>query len=274
MNNDVLIPITEFYDDEPLLTVEKLAATSHPQLLALKKQLNALKIKTAIITWLNKESESVADVLKDAEFIHWVYGRSSGRIPVYIYRGFLLVFAAIGSPMAAGIIEELGYFGIENFIAYGTAGCIDNGLDAETILVVDRAIRDEGTSNHYLSPSVYVETNAEITAAIERVFAKTQIKYQRGTVWTTDALYRETGRRVAKRLSQGAVAVDMECAGFAAAAKKKGLKFGQFLFFSDKICANKDWEWMHSDHRCGDMKVELLPLALEIGEWLKGVYFR
>jgi len=263
------IPIVEFYDDEPYITQAKLANSSHPHLKERKDRLMKLNIKTAIITWLDKESEYVNEILKDSELIHTVYGKTSGRIPVYIHEGYLLVFANIGSPMAAGIIEELGYYGIQNFIAYGTAGCIDKNFDTETMLVVERAIRDEGTSYHYLPPSLYIETDVIITNAIEQVLIRHSIKYEKGTTWTTDALYRETIKRTSKRLEQGAVSVEMECAGFAAAAKRMGLRFGQFLFFSDRICVNNGWKWLQESASSGDMKAKLIPLGIEIAKELE-----
>jgi len=260
-------PITDFFDDEPLLTIEKLVKGKiHAHLKVLRERIMSLGIKTAIITFVSNTSERAVELLKDAEPVHWVFGENSGRIPVYMYNGFLLVFTCVGSPNAAGIIENLSYFGIENFIAYGTAGCIDKNFDTNKMLVVERAIRDEGTSYHYLPPSVYVETDPVITEAIKYVFTKNKVKFECGTAWTTDALYRETGKRTAKRLEQGAVAVEMECAGFSAAAKRMGKRFGQFLFFSDRICEKAGWKWLKPSDTTGDVKVSLVPLAVEIAK--------
>ena len=113
------------------------------------------------------------------------------------------------------------------------------------------------------------EIDRRITEAIERVFKKHKIAYKRGTAWTTDALYRETGKRTAKRLAQGATAVEMECASFAAAAKRMGLRFGQFLFFSDKVCEKTGWIWICPTGASGDKKAALIPLAVEIAQEIK-----
>ena len=69
------IPIIEFYDDEPFIRPENMANSSHPHLNACKERLDELKIKTAVITWIDKDSASVAHILKDAELVHSVYGK-------------------------------------------------------------------------------------------------------------------------------------------------------------------------------------------------------
>ena len=146
-----------------------MANSSHAHLRDCKNCIEGLSIK--------KDSDSVAYILSDAELAHFVYVKNSGRVPVYIYKDYLPVLASIGSPMVARIVEELGYSKIVNFIAFGSAGCIDNNLDVETMIVVERAIRDEGTSYHYRPPRLCVETDEGITKAIERVFIRHGVKY-------------------------------------------------------------------------------------------------
>ncbi|MCL2229343.1 MAG: nucleoside phosphorylase [Firmicutes bacterium] len=279
------IPITEFFDDEPLITPSKLAGgLAQNDFLKTRDKVQSLGIKTAIITFLNKDVKEVAEIVKGCEMIHWVYGRSSGRVPVFVYdqreqgkfstedfryNGVLLVFTCVGAPVAAAVIEELAYFGVENFLAYGTAGCLVKGFDTKKMFIIDRAIRDEGTSYHYLPADTFVEPDPKISECIERVFKRHKIKYDRGTIWTTDALYRETGKRVERRVSQGAKAVDMEASAFCAVAKKLGVRFGEFVFFSDKICDDGKWDWMHKMGAGGDLKAKLIPLAIEIAKEIK-----
>jgi len=90
------------------------------------------------------------------------------------------------------------------------------------------------------------------------------IANEKGITWTTDGIYRETVKRTAKRLSQGAIAVEMECSAFAAAALRCGVKFGQFLFFSDGISKN-GWKWIQSTER-QNIKEKLFNIAIEVAE--------
>ncbi|MDR0461948.1 MAG: nucleoside phosphorylase [Christensenellaceae bacterium] len=256
-----IIPITEFFDDEPHLTPQKtrqhtVSRDDKPG------RLKRLGINTAIITWLN--DSDIEDLhLPDCDLFHLVLGLS-GRLPVYIYKEkVLLVLMTVGAPNAAACVEELGYYGVKNFIAFGTAGCIDPNFDTSKLVIVERAIRDEGTSYHYLPPSVFVETDPEITNIIEKGLAKHNFSAVRGTAWTTDAFYRETYKRTSRRLEQGAIAVEMECAAFAAAAKRLGLRFGEFLFFSDAV-ANEGWKLIAVGDSDRVMKRELIKTALEM----------
>lgn len=228
-------PICDFFTDEPIITPAKFHTNKNihrdPQ------------IKTAICTFLceNIDREQLQPILQDCRFLYYVYGRS-GKVPIFQYKDLcLIVLMTVGSPVAAAVVEELHYLGIQNVIAYGTAGLLDDKIDADSFVLLEKAIRDEGASYHYCPPSLYVETDAELTALLEK-FLQQHGKVQRGITWTMDALFRETGQRKAKRMDQGAVVVEMECAGFAAAAKRLGLRFAEFVFFSD-LLTNQAWAW-------------------------------
>ncbi len=254
-----LPPIAEFFDDTPIIT---------PCAMHGEKQVKLdVPIKTAICTFLceNIDRAFLEPVLKECRLLYYVYGRS-GKIPIYQYRDqCLLVLMTVGSPVATAVIEELHYLGIENVIAYGTAGQLDASIADDACVLIEKAIRDEGASYHYLAPSVYVETNPQLTAWLEKFLQSGGMQVVRGVTWTTDALFRETGARCAKRREQGAVVVEMECAGFAAAAQRLGVRFAQFVFFSDSLADTTHWQ-MFGAQAQGDarrsLKVTLLQALL------------
>ena len=102
-------------------------------------------------------------------------------------------------------------------------------------MLVDKAIRDEGASYHYQKPSVYSETDRGLTGYLRKFLDKEKLKYDIRTTWTTDAFFRETSKVIDKRIKQGAVCVEMECASWCACAKFRGFKFAQLLYFSDTV---------------------------------------
>ena len=159
---------------------------------------------------------------------------------VYLYKNTLIAIAPLGGPAAATLMEELTVFGIEEFIAIGSAGCLDESQKDKFVLV-DRAIRDEGLSYHYLKPSTYVETNGELTAKLEQYLKTNNLLYIKAATWTNDAFYRETKQKVEMAKGLGAVAVEMECAAWCAVAKLRKLKFAQILYFSD-VVKQESWE--------------------------------
>lgn len=154
--------------------------------------------------------------------------------PVYEYKNVLIAIANLGGPAGAIMMEEIAVCGITEFIAIGSAGCLNKSIKDKFVLV-DKAIRDEGTSYHYLKPSTFVSTNKDLTSEIAAALKKLNFNFVKGITWTTDAFYRETKQKVEYAKNLGAVAVEMECASWAAVAKLRGFKFAQVLYFSDLV---------------------------------------
>jgi len=257
-----LPPIAEFFDDEPIITPSVMHSGDKIEI--------SVRNKTAICTFLceNIDKEILAPILKNCRLLFYVYGRS-GKVPVFQYKDVcLIVLMTVGSPVAAAVIEELKNLEINDVIAFGTAGLLDVKIPQDSFVLVEKAIRDEGASYHYLAPSVYVETDKQLTDWVENFLKSNGIEVVRGITWTTDALFRETGLRAAKRREQGAIVVDMECAGFAAAAKRLGIHFSQFMFYSDALDC-KTWTTFGGQTEQNtrrSLKVTLLQALLNVME--------
>ena len=221
------------------------------------------KIDTAILVFnknIEKQEGVFADMIKIGEM-------QSGEDlhGIYVKDNVVLTVPFVGNPAASGVMEELADMGIKKFLAAGSAGLIDSNFDDDKFLVIDRAIRDEGGSFHYVEPSLYAYTSEEITNAITNTFDNLGVKYGVGTTWTMDTFYKESEERIKKRISQGATAVEMECATWCAVAQHLGLKFGQFLYFSDKV-ANNDWGKRGTREDRLNTKNQITLLCLEIAK--------
>lgn len=161
--------------------------------------------------------------------------------PVYLYKNKVLIaLCPLGGPAAANLMEELIFAGITKFVGTGSCGAIKD-IDLDRFFIATRAIRDEGTSYHYLPASKYVETSPVIFEALKKVLSKHHEKFDAGTIWTTDAMYRETPKRIAQRLKDGATCVDMEDASLSAVAKARGVDYGCLLYYSD-YNSGKEWK--------------------------------
>lgn len=97
------------------------------------------------------------------------------------------------------------------------------------------AVRDEGTSYHYLPPARAVLAHPDAVVALESVLQAHNRAYLLATTWTTDAYYRETPARVLRRRAEGCVAVEMEAAAFFAVAQFRGVPFAQLLYGGDDV---------------------------------------
>ncbi len=167
----------------------------------------------------------------------------------------------VGAPLAAAFLEEILVHGCTKIIACGGAGVLDKGIVGGHILVPSQAIRDEGTSYHYLPPAREVSASHEAVEAIVSVLKEHGRDYIITKTWTTDAPYRETPAKVKLRREEGCLAVDMETAAFFAVAKFRGVKFGSILYAGDDVSSDewdrRIWGKQHSIRR------ELFWLAAE-----------
>jgi uridine phosphorylase len=171
-----------------------------------------------------------------------------GKHPLYeiAVEGKRLAFfhPGVGAPLAAGLLEEVIALGCEKFIACGGSGVLDRSLAVGHLLVPRAAIRDEGTSYHYLPPAREVEASLEGVAAIESVLKAHQCEYLVSKTWTTDAFYRETPTRIQRRKAEGCLTVEMEAAAFFAVAQFRNVVFAQMLYGGDDV-SGSEWDHRH-----------------------------
>lgn len=152
-----------------------------------------------------------------------------------------VIHPGVGAPMAAGILEEIIPLGLKKFIACGGSGVLDKEIAVGNIIVPRSAVRDEGTSYHYLAPGREVGASPEGVTAIESVLQSRNIPYIISKTWTTDAPYRETVEKVRLRKSEGCLTVEMEAAAFFAVAQFRGVTFAQMLYGGDDVSGG-EWD--------------------------------
>jgi uridine phosphorylase len=176
----------------------------------------------------------------------------------------VLARALVGGPLAAGVMDEIAAQGYRKFLAVGSAGVLDKEIARGKLIIPTSALRDDGTSYHYAAPSRWIDVEPRIVSVIEKYLAENKIPFVKGKTWTTDAFYRETNAKFEQRKSEGCVAVDMECASFAAVAKYNGVEFGQVLYGGDCL-DGEEWsmrEWTEFSRE--DRRYWLLERAMEI----------
>lgn len=161
-------------------------------------------------------------------------------------RRVALMHPGVGAPLAAGLLEEAIAWGCRKFIACGGAGVLNSDIALGHLVVPLSAVRDEGTSYHYLPPAREVHAQPEAVAAIETVLKRHGIPYVMGKTWTTDAFYRETPGKVQRRRAEGCLTVEMEAAAFFAVARFREVVFGQILYGGDDLSGevwdSREWQ--------------------------------
>jgi uridine phosphorylase len=188
-----------------------------------------------------------------------------GSHPVYEVqvagRRLAVFHPGVGAPLAAGLLEEVIALGASKIVACGGAGVLDSNIAVGHVIVPSSAVRDEGTSYHYMPPSREVEASPEVVAAITGVLEKHSVEYIVAKTWTTDAIYRETSGKVAARKAEGCLTVEMEAAAFFAVARFRGVVMGQMLYGGDDL-GSEEWDSRGWDRKTS-VREKLFWLAAE-----------
>lgn len=129
-----------------------------------------------------------------------------------------VVGMAVGAPFAVLVAEQLTASGAELVISITSAGHINSSAQPPYFLLIDRALRDEGTSAHYRPPAVWSHLPEHLARQLAHAFTDLHEPVHIGPSWTTDAPYRETRTAIAAAEARGIVCVEMEAAALYAYA--------------------------------------------------------
>lgn len=179
---------------------------------------------------------------------------------------FAVVSCGVGAPLAAVCLEELIALGCRRFVACGGAGSLTPEEKLGALVLVSEAWRDEGLSHHYLPASSRVSTQARALEAAGKRLSEWGVAFRQGATWTTDALYRETPARIARRRDQGCLTVEMEAAALLAVAAYRQVPLVPLLVCGDDLgCESwdfRDWTSAHGTHEQALRLAVRLALAL------------
>ena len=183
-------------------------------------------------------------------------------VPYKDSRILVLKVPGFGAPTAVMTLEELAAFGIKKFVNIGAAGGLQQNVNIGDIVVCDRAIRDEGTSHHYVPVEKYAFPCPELTENLCTAFERKDIQYSRGTSWTTDAPYRETIEELRQYCADGVATVEMEASALFAVGAYRGVCVSSIFAISD-ILSEEDWnQGYHSEEKLESLK-QIFEVALE-----------
>ncbi len=196
-----------------------------------------------VITYFQDTITKIVEI-HNAKQVHAIQS-AIGEHPIYEieYHGKRVAFLhpCIGAPLAAGFLEELIAFGCTKFIVCGGAGVLDSMIAVGHIVIPDRALRDEGTSYHYVPPSRIIEANPVVVKVIEEVLSRHNVPFVKGMTWSTDAYYRETSEKVKLRRNEGCIVVEMEASAYFAVSEFRGVLLGQVLYGGDDV-GSEEWD--------------------------------
>ncbi len=150
---------------------------------------------------------------------HWACYHT--KLYNFKYEGIELgiIGCAVGSSFAVLLAEELFASGCQLLISVTSSGLILPKQKPPFFVLIERALRDEGTSYHYMPPSDYSYIDKRLLEMLVNAFSELAIPVSTGATWTTDAPFRETAVAIEQAKSRGILAVEMEASALYAFAK-------------------------------------------------------
>ena len=201
------------------------------------------------------------------------YSNANGKVPIYkiVYENIeiALFMSLVGAPACIASYEEILAMGLEKLIMFGTCGVLDRNIEDLAIIIPTSAIRDEGTSYHYMKASDEISVNEKYIPDFIEILETNKVSYIKGKVWTTDAIYRETRAKVLKRKEQGCICVDMECSAMNAVAKFREKELFYFFYAADNLDSIEwDKRSLGNEDRLSE-KEKIIYLVLELAFKMK-----
>jgi uridine phosphorylase len=169
---------------------------------------------------------------------------------------FGVIACAVGASFAVLLAEQLFVSGCRFLVSMTSAGQIVQLAPPPYFILIDRALRDEGTSYHYLPPREFAEAEEELVEAAMKEFATLAQPIHRGASWTTDAPFRETTAAIERCRARNILAVEMEAAALYAFARMRRKPVLCFAHVTNQMAvAEGDFEKGEADGSAASLSV-------------------
>lgn len=141
----------------------------------------------------------------------------------------------IGAPAAVSFLEQVAVCGARSLVSVGTAGGLRRDVRNGAAVLPTRAIRQEGSSYHYRPPEVEARPDPDLLTCLRDACSRRGVTVREGTVWTTDAPFRETMSDVRRLAGRDAIAVDMEASALFVVGAMRSLRVASLFIVSDEL---------------------------------------
>lgn len=162
-----------------------------------------------------------------------------------------LIARTIGGPYTVLVAEQLAACGAKVILGLTSAGRVSETLPIPSLVIVSSALRDEGTSYHYLPSAETVEGDADLAQALRESLSSLDLPVVTGRVWTTDAPYRETAEQLDSHARNGIQAVEMQAASLFAFGAARNVRCGVVAHVSNGFNHAPDDQFDKGSHHLG-----------------------
>ena len=175
----------------------------------------------------------------------------------------------VGAARAVAVLEELIALGARTILIAGATGSLQSSIGVGDYVIPTEAVREEGVSFHYAPPSEIARANGIATRTLISAAHNSSRAVHTGSVWTTDALYREFTGKIRTFANQGVLGVDMETSALMIVAEFRRVELGIILTVSDLVYRN-DWPNIFGTDVYQDNCVHMADIVMQaIGELLE-----
>lgn len=154
----------------------------------------------------------------------------------------------VGAPAAVSTTESLIACGARAIIGIGLTGSLQPDIRIGDIVLPDSCLREEGTSYHYIKDDSEIVPGSKLSKLLIEVLNKENIKFNKGRIWTIDAIFRELNTKVEEYSKQGILSVEMETSAMYAVGKFRGMEISNILVVSDELFGEWNPHFVGSSH--------------------------
>lgn len=224
----------------------------------------SLRVPESFLITYKRRVYEQAKQLVDGETVEWWPNRVNPLcIGTFNKVKIGVSYFRIGAPAAVLMLEQAITCGAKVVFEAGLAGGLQPVLQLGDIIVVTEAIRDEGTSSHYLSPETKVESVKWLREGLVQRLKAKKLRHFVGPVWSTDGVYRETYNKLLKFRDANIFAVDMETSAIFAVSQFRNVVAASALIISD-ILTEKRWIPAFDDESVRENMATLLQEVLTV----------
>jgi uridine phosphorylase len=180
-----------------------------------------------------------------------------------------IIGGTVGASFAVLVSEELFALGCQSLVTISSAGLISDNLHPPFFLLIEEALRDEGTSYHYLPPARFAQADHLLVDTVAQQLRENGLPVIRGKSWTTDAPFRETSNTIHARQEEGIIAVEMEASALLAMAEALDKRVICISHITNSMATrNDDFEKGGNDGKETALKIcsTALAMSLEYGK--------
>ena len=150
-------------------------------------------------------------------------------------RHITLVTFPVGAPSAVTTLEFLIACGAKAVVGIGFTGSLQPSLPIGSFVFADTCLREEGTSYHYIQEDSEIKAGPGLLGRLEQLMAQEDLKYEKGCIWTTDAIFRELKSKISDYGRRGVLGVEMETSAMYAVGRFRKVEVCNLLIVSDEL---------------------------------------